>query len=64
VGDNLNRNRDFLYRNLFRLFIIIEEIRESFFNFDYYYYLFESRAIKEINEFNVNLRIANKVFLN
>jgi hypothetical protein len=63
VGDNFSRSRDFLYRNLFRFFIIIGEIRESFFNFDYYYYLFGYRIIEEINKFNVNLKIISGIFL-
>jgi hypothetical protein len=64
VNDNPSRNRDFLYRDLFRFFIIIEKIRESFFNFDYYYYFSEYRTVKEINKFNVNLKMINKIFLN
>jgi hypothetical protein len=64
VNDNFNRNRNFLYRNLFRFFIIIGEIRESFFNFDYYYCFSGYRAVEEINEFNVNLGMANEMFLN
>jgi hypothetical protein len=64
VGDNPNRNRNFLHRNLFRFLIITEKIRESFFNFDYYYYFSGYRAVEKINEFNVNLKMISGIFLN